>query len=114
MRLGLNFLSHQGNYLGFLISNHFEENLISTRVVEKIQQNEQDQIYCGYYEEDFAIQLTMGQYEDSVECKVSSENCGVIFGKPWIAERHAMYDEEACMLKLFNYGLRYGRITLPQ
>lgn len=63
-----------------LISDWFEENLISTSVLVRIQQHEKDQIYCGYYMDGFDLQFTMGRYMDIVECKVSLEDCGESLG----------------------------------
>lgn len=82
--------------------------------MEKISRNEKDRIYCEYFKGYFGIQFTMERYENSVECQVSSKIYGVIFGKPWIAERCATYDTKTRILQLFYYGLCCGLITRPQ
>lgn len=99
------FSLSSGKLLRVLINNRFEENLISARLVEKILRNESDRIYCEYFEDYFGYQFTMGHYEGNVECHVSLEDCGVIFGKPQITKRSATYDTEIDILQLFSCGL---------
>lgn len=93
------------NVIIFLISDTYDENLISSRIIEKLLQNAEDRHYCCYYDEDFIVQFKKGYYMDSADCKViPSEGYKAVFRKPWTHERRASYKEDIDILDIFMFG----------
>lgn len=103
-----------GKLLKVLITDQSAKNLISLSVVEKIEQDERNHAYCGYYDDQYVIKFSMERYVDCVGWKISMECSGVILGRTWIAERCATYNVETCLLKLISCSQWYGLTTLLQ
>lgn len=76
-----------------LISDRFEKNYISTHMIEKILEDEENQNVCHYYGDGFYLQFGHGPYTNDLECKISPlEDHEIVLGKSWINERHVNYD----------------------
>lgn len=97
-----------GKLFKVLINDRFEENQISTHMIEMIQEDEENQRFCHYYGEGFYLQFECGPYIDDAECRISPlKGHEVVFGKLWIDERRVSYNHETCILQFFEFGVRY-------
>lgn len=114
MEVRIKFFLLSKKLLRVLITDKSEVNLISPNVMEEIEQDDCNHAYCGYYNDEYCIEFSMGKYEDCAACKISSDSHGVILRRSWIKKKHAIYDLETCLLKLISCGQWYGLKTLPQ
>eukprot|EP00253_Pinus_taeda_P012663 PITA_12663 len=116
----------QGKCCQMIIDSGSTDNLVSTKVVEKLKLKTRkhptpykvSRLQKGHQllvNEQCEVELQLGKYKDKIVCDVMPMDvCHILLGRPWQYDRGAMHDGKRTTYKFGKYGINHTLLPMGE